>query len=328
MSFKSYITNNEDFRKELKEKNKKAYYELEQLSEFESFRKKILFNSKYGKVLLNPRTLLKGNCWDINSAIDKHSYFVGLLKEKNANAYKNLEFITEYVNMGAHIIAKDMFGELRVNPNSLLHGCTPDSRSAIDKNIYFRNKVFALNPNVLKKIEIVSDFKTNNSKILIKDKYGEMKIKSSHLFSHSEFGIESAVDKTSYWINMVKDKRLDKGSVYNYSNVEYIDTKTKVCIICKKHGEFMQFPSYHLSGHGCPRCNNSKAEEKISSILKDNNIKFIDQYKFEDCKNIFSLPFDFYLPDYNIAIEADGFQHIEPIEVFGGKAGFVKRKKK
>jgi hypothetical protein len=41
---------------------------------------------------------------------------------------------------------------------------------------------------------------------------------------------------------------------YDYSRVEYIDSKTKVRIICPIHGEFMQKPYDHLDGHGCPIC--------------------------------------------------------------------------
>ena len=41
---------------------------------------------------------------------------------------------------------------------------------------------------------------------------------------------------------------------YDYSKVEYIDSHTKVCIICPEHGEFWQGPANHLSGQNCPKC--------------------------------------------------------------------------
>ena len=44
------------------------------------------------------------------------------------------------------------------------------------------------------------------------------------------------------------------GDRYDYSKVEYVGSKTKVCIICKEHGEFSQSPQKHLSGQGCPVC--------------------------------------------------------------------------
>ena len=44
------------------------------------------------------------------------------------------------------------------------------------------------------------------------------------------------------------------GDRYNYSKVEYVNNTTKVCIICKKHGEFWQLPYSHINGHGCKEC--------------------------------------------------------------------------
>jgi len=105
---------------------------------------------------------------------------------------------------------------------------------------------------------------------------------------------------------------------YNYSFVNFKNVATIVNIKCPIHDIFPQTPNNHLSGVGCPFCIKYKGEEKISKILKDNNIKFIRQKTFNDCKNIKKLYFDFYLPDYNICIEYDGKQHYESVEYFGG----------
>lgn len=43
-------------------------------------------------------------------------------------------------------------------------------------------------------------------------------------------------------------------NIYDYSLVEYINSYTKVKIICKEHGVFVQRPNNHLSGQGCPKC--------------------------------------------------------------------------
>ena len=114
-----------------------------------------------------------------------------------------------------------------------------------------------------------------------------------------------------------KAKQVHKGR-YDYSLVNYTRTHSKIIIICKKHGEFKQTPHKHLIGTGCPICQESKGENKIRLFLKSNNIIFISQKKFKDCKNIQKLPFDFYLPDYNTCIEFDGIQHYKPINYFGG----------
>ena len=101
----------------------------------------------------------------------------------------------------------------------------------------------------------------------------------------------------------------------------------KMKIICPEHGIFKQLPSKHLY-QGCPHCKClSKGENKISKILNKNNINFIKEHSFEDCKNIKRLPFDFYLPDGNICIEYDGIQHFRPVDFFGGEEYFKERQK-
>ena len=109
---------------------------------------------------------------------------------------------------------------------------------------------------------------------------------------------------------------------YDYSKVEFIDTKSEIIIICKKHGEFLQTPNSHQSGNGCPNCNSSKGELFIFQYLNENNIEFIQQYSFEGLEMKRKLKCDFYLPNHNVVIEFNGIQHYEPREHFGGEKGF------
>lgn len=44
------------------------------------------------------------------------------------------------------------------------------------------------------------------------------------------------------------------GDRYDYSRVVYFTYHIKVVIICKAHGEFLQVPTSHQKGHGCPKC--------------------------------------------------------------------------
>jgi len=53
---------------------------------------------------------------------------------------------------------------------------------------------------------------------------------------------------------------------YDYSKVDYINTKTKVIIICPEHGEFTQSPDKHLIGQGCQRCSNHSVFDTPSFI--------------------------------------------------------------
>ena len=109
---------------------------------------------------------------------------------------------------------------------------------------------------------------------------------------------------------------------YNYDKSEYLSNQTKLIITCPKHGDFKQRPLSHLQGNGCPSCGESRGEKEISKFLEKYNITFSRQHKFPDCRNIFELPFDFYLPSFRIAIEFDGKQHYEPSEFFGGAEAY------
>lgn len=114
------------------------------------------------------------------------------------------------------------------------------------------------------------------------------------------------------------------GDKYDYSKVEYVNASTKVCITCPIHGEFWQLPCNHLKHNGCPLCNESKLESSIKLFLEENNIYFIQRAD----KKIFSWlenqHLDFYLPDYNMAIECQGEQHFRKINRFGGEEKFAK----
>jgi hypothetical protein len=112
------------------------------------------------------------------------------------------------------------------------------------------------------------------------------------------------------------------GEKYNYSKVKYFGIKNKVTITCPIHGDFSQSPEEHIKGCGCPICKESKGERKIRLYLIEKNINFIPQYKFDDCKHILPLPFDFYLPDHNLCIEYQGEQHFKPVKIFGGVEKF------
>ena len=52
----------------------------------------------------------------------------------------------------------------------------------------------------------------------------------------------------------IEKARQIHGDKYDYSKVEYVNTKTKVCIICPEHGEFWMTPKHHLNSCGCYEC--------------------------------------------------------------------------
>ena len=88
-----------------------------------------------------------------------------------------------------------------------------------------------------------------------------------------------------------------------------------------------------LSGNtlSCGFLRKSHGEIEIENFLKENNITFISEYKFEDLQSISSnkkLRFDFAIfknEEIDFLLEYDGFQHFKPIEYFGGEEKFIKQ---
>lgn len=132
---------------------------------------------------------------------------------------------------------------------------------------------------------------------------------------------------------LTRDEYLEKfqqvhGDRYDYSKFEYHGATIKSVFICKIHGEFTQLPYSHLACTGCPKCKSSHGENKIRNFLTNNNVEFVEQKRFSDCRNIKPLPFDFYIEKYNIVIEFDGPQHYnEPSNHRYKKFDFEKIKK-
>ena len=54
--------------------------------------------------------------------------------------------------------------------------------------------------------------------------------------------------------DFIKKAKEVHGDKYDYSLVEYVNTNTKVKIICAEHGIFEQTPSHHLKGQRCSKC--------------------------------------------------------------------------
>ena len=119
------------------------------------------------------------------------------------------------------------------------------------------------------------------------------------------------------------------GNKYDYSKVNYINGRTKVIIICKKHNEFLQTPETHLYGSGCPKCQ-LKSQTKLYEKLKESfpNEEIIYEATNKIVPWLGLQRFDIYFPKYNIAVEYNGEQHYIPIEHFGGKLGLTNTKER
>ncbi len=94
---------------------------------------------------------------------------------------------------------------------------------------------------------------------------------------------KQTIDNIIHKFNSIHDNK------YNYNLIKYINSKTKIEIICPIHGIFKQTPSDHVSGHGCPKCSiNKNANNKrndLISLLKKANIIHNKKYDYSLIKN-------------------------------------------
>lgn len=143
----------------------------------------------------------------------------------------------------------------------------------------------------------------------------------SHLRNKGN-GLTGACKKCGYESNsktqrhtqaqVIKKFRKAHGNTYSYTKTVYINDSTKVIVTCKIHGDFLITPNKHFTRKsGCPFCKKSIGENTIKLILTRQNIDFISEKRFSSCKSLKPLPFDFFLPRYNILIEFQGQQHFE-----------------
>src|SRR5690606_23682883 len=78
----------------------------------------------------------------------------------------------------------------------------------------------------------------------------------------------------------IEDARKIHGNKYIYELVEYINNKTKVRIICPKHGEYLQAPVVHLRGGGCSQCARDKMATTFENFVKQARETHGNKYEY------------------------------------------------
>ena len=224
--------------------------------------------------------------------------------------------LVNYKNAGTKVkIICPVHGVFEQRPyNHLSNGCKMCSGNFLNTTDEFIKKAQKVHGN--KYDYTLVDYKNTDTKVkIICPKHGIFEIKP---YSHLRCGcLECSGKKKLTTYQFIKKSNEIHNNKYDYSLVNYVNIKTKVKIICPVHGVFEQIPFSHLFGQGCPNCVESRGENIIRGYLNKNDIKFDYQKRFEHCKNKNTLPFDFYLQEYNVCIEYNGEQHYELIEHFG-----------
>lgn len=108
------------------------------------------------------------------------------------------------------------------------------------------------------------------------------------------FGFVSMALKLSQEDFLIKSMRLH-GSRYDYSQSIYINSRSKIKIICEEHGAFFQKAALHLNGAGCRMC--SRKRETLPDKRKSQDL-FISQ-----SKKIHGDKYDYSLCSYRTSSE-------------------------
>jgi len=275
-----------------------------------------------------------------------HNKFVEDLKNINPN----IEVIGEYVNMDTRILVKcSIDGYVwSADPRKLMRGsqCSVCSNRTVMVGI---NDIATTRPDLIKYLKYKEDsykytFGSEKYVDVVCPECGyECSVRISNL---SRFGFScNGCYENKYGHKRVPYGYWNKNTMQQYLEEHYygyklLDIQTpnnddckylKALIKCpnENHQPYWSYWTNILSGYQCLSCyieeSMSKGELSAESIFQKYKYKYEPQKRFDDCRDKYTLPFDFYLPDYNLIVEIMGEQHEHPVDMFGGKEKFEKQ---
>lgn len=186
------------------------------------------------------------------------------------DSYRNGDFtvMEEYKTAITKLKLMTEYGVCHMSPNSLLSNCNPCStHSAVDKNEYIHNMLLKYNKHYSNGFfKLSSDFKGWRKELKVTSLYGEHLLSFTSLYMGSKPGIDSAIDKTKYWLNYAKDKS-KKYDLYDYTKTSVTATDDNIIITCKIHGDFnIRASNFTHKQQGCQKC----FDESRAEVYKDN----------------------------------------------------------
>jgi hypothetical protein len=169
-------------------------------------------------------------------------------------------------------------------------------------------------------------YKNNRTKIIVTCKeHGDFTITPNHLLNGNGCPICSK-NKRKTKDDIISEIKKVHGNKYNVDDIVYNGIHRSITLLCNHCGNtFTNTPTNIIRyNEGCPYCcPKSKMENEIETLLIDNNIRFIREKKFDWLKNKRSLSLDFYLPEYNMAIECQGIQHFDNKSFFSKNSNLI-----
>ena len=165
------------------------------------------------------------------------------------------------------------------------------------------------------RFDLLSEYVNNCTKVKLKCNICGNVIEKmpSKLVTSSKEGCYICSKKNRYKTSDVLQKEIDSISPGEYTIVgKYIGSRKKIMVIRNDCNHTYDItPDNLLRGRGCPKCGirQSHYMDIVERYLDDNNIHYVKEKTFEDCRFKRCLPFDYYIPSQNVCIEVDGEFH-------------------
>lgn len=296
--------------------NNKGYTLLE---EYKTYRERINVKTSEGYLAYtNPEIMLTKSpeLFSVHNPYTIHNIQVFL--ESNNKPYKVVS--KQYKNAHDKLTLLCLeHGEFKINWASISQGvgckdCAVKQRSAkashgLDRFIEVsKEKGYTY---------IEGEYETVKSILTVKDDYGYLYEVTIRTMLRDCVPLP-VVDTNKYSIDNIRLTLKKNYPTFELLSIEYKGSTEPLEVLCPEHGVYTTTWIRINDKCGCPQCSISNPESKCQIFLRNNNIKYEFQKKFQDCKNKRMLPFDYYIPDMNICIEIDGRQHFQVVEKFGG----------
>ena len=284
-----------------------------------------------------------GNEKQSKTQTKSHDKFVEELKNINPNIY----VIGKYINMDTKLLVKCTVDgyEWNADPRKLMKGCK--CSVCLNRTVMVGvNDIATTRPDLLQYLKYKEDaykYTSGSEKyidIVCSECGYEENIRIANL-SRFGFSCNGCYEQRyghkrvahGYWNTDTMEQYLTE----NYPGYRLLDIQTpnnddckylKAFIKCpnKNHPPYWSYWKNITSGYTCLLCytedSMSKGERTAEAVLKKHNYIYEPQKRFDDCRDKNPLPFDFYLPEYNLVIEIMGIQHEHPVEYFGGQESF------
>lgn len=251
-------------------------------------------------------------------------------EERVKKIHKNdFTVIGKYINSKTKILVRhNICGyEWETNPYSLIngHGCPKCTNHLKGNTAWFKKRVFEL---VGEEYTVLGEYINNSTKIKIKHNIcgNIFEMKPNSFLDSGQRCPKERYIKSSESNRQVQGKPEEKNKIIKdicskegYEVIKgYIRSNINLVLMHKECGTIFKVRAYHFieSNVRCTCKTESKGEKVIREWLKENKIKFREQYRFNDCKGKEKrLPFDFAIFNNNellCLIEFDGLQHFYP----------------